>query len=229
MKLPIRARLAGVVAAIAIIRLWAGTAHFYFVQGVDNGSQLFWNRQQAFLVVGTTELGWIKTPFGFLKAFLYGLAGTVGDSPTDRRTATNVFHFRSGQLSKRVFADLPMGPYTVLEGQIYGPAGRWSGDRFETLTPEERERHIASRQTLELIAEAEEGWNVEAGLSSSNNEVTHFPMRVVDEDVAIIVRRQAALTSIQFRRAGRSPEDLLTIDRTLRWVTKSEYDSSFIP
>jgi hypothetical protein len=231
-------------SAIIILTILAVAAIFHvYVNLEDSGITALWNDNEAYFFIGTRSIGHrvnlLRFPWFLAKNYL----GAIEDQD-DLRGSSDAIHVTSSDVEHHVVKIEDRGPgsgadmYTPLENRIYvnyptlGGLSRWTGDHFESVTQEDRQRldginHLTNGD----IDHGANGWSkhsfgVEPGnlYSSFTIEVGNdFKLRLNDQPASMGSRT----FSIDVLRPGRAPERIW--NRNLHWdiVSRAEYQHTF--
>src|SRR5258708_239014 len=144
-----RKLLVGIVTVVAVL-LYAGYADLFHVYTLrdDNGGQMLWNADQAYLFMTVARRGYRMSYAEFAWGALMQWFNAP-PPPTTQHVVLTVIHVTPSGVERHVAkvaentADIP-GLFTPVGGVIYafseGTLYKWAGDHFENATPEEQKR-----------------------------------------------------------------------------------------
>ena len=206
-------------AAVVLAMVAASVMRVDRVTQRTTGAQLLWSASEAYLFVGTTELGWR------LRAVMMPLAVLApwGLPVTDSDHAVTVFRIGPERVDRHVAEHLTMGLFGVLDGRITSGVWRWERDHFEAATvaearvrndPEFSNVNGWSKRTLPLGSSPSSGWTV--------------PFAIGGQSAALIVHGGArAPTTIDLQRGNGPLDRLWSLDERPRSVDQAEYEALF--
>src|SRR5262249_58200163 len=166
-------------------------------QEPQNLAEVLWNSEEAFLIIGQSRLGWITNPIGLVKQMFATLSV---DEPSDHKTDLIVVSYRPPRVEKKTVFNASYGTFALIEGQLCGPDGRWTGAGFEPLTEPERRAYQAFEQEHHP-----EGWQKKERLLNNGQLETLIPMKLGGNELRIAVRKPSPMSKtieIELQAAG---------------------------
>jgi len=226
-------------AGVAVIFIAAGTLKLHFIRN-DGGPELLWNADEAYVFVVVENRGfrisYLEYPWELFKELL-----NSPPFPDDEAASFTVIHVTAASVERYPGHVGPDGStpglYTPIEGRIYANCPDldglcwWNGTRFEAAPDEERKRLGRIEHLTPLDFDKVDGWSKrERGMPGNSQEFTvdfsgKFSILVKNEAVG---SREYPRISISLLRASPAhAERILYIDKTPRWVSRSEYEGVF--
>jgi hypothetical protein len=222
-----------VIPVVAVIVALTFTQMYHVRE--DNGGQLLWKGDQAYVFMSVVRrgyhFGYREYPWVILKEYL-----RAPPIPNDQRRTLDVIRVTPSTLERRVLEVEGNGPIlmTPFEGHIYancdGTLCKWNETRFEAATEEEG-RKLNGISKLSAIDFSEmDGWS-KRGIGPVSDDV-HFSIEL-GKELTLLVRQGNVYKSpydsstIDLLRPGHPPEKLWHVDGNPRWVSKNEYERTF--
>jgi hypothetical protein len=228
---------------VAVLVIGVGVLVFgkmYFIRD-DSGGYLLWNGSEAYLFMDVShrgfQIGYLEYRWVVLKELLYGVRG-----PDDQRTSVTVVHITASRVDRNVVEALDEEQantpdlYTPLEGYIYanyhGSLCKWTGNKFETATPEEQRRLDGTNRLVAAeIKKDAAGWS-KRGFGEASTDY-HFAVDVgqtfeLEVTNKLPDRSRRSIVSVDVVRPGRAPEAIWHLDGRPRRVSKSEHEYAFV-
>jgi hypothetical protein len=217
---------------LAVLIVAAFSLRAYFVRD-DSGGEFLWNGDEAYLFMSVTrrgyKIGYWEYPLALLKEALYGVRGV-----DDQRTSVTIIHIRNSGIERHVVEALYEEPantpdfYTPCAGSIYanyhGSLIKWTGNKFETATEEERRRLDGTNRLDEK--NMEKGWSKRGfGEAVSDYQFAVNVSQVFRVEVTNkrLDRAGHSTLSIDLARPGQAPQNIWHVDGRTKWVSRTEY------
>jgi hypothetical protein len=203
------------------------------VSAKETGAQLLWSPDEAYLFVGTKQVGWRFSYLRLVGEVVLQFVGII-TPPQDSKPTTMMFRITPNGIERHVLDNTELAPqYIVFESRVrIGPRWQWTGSQFERTTPNEERRLAGAMPRTPSVFPARSGDYVNVDGWSSR----HFlPMRVPRDGWTLpfsLGGQPATLTvlnetlesiDIDLQRGNRQRERLLSLDERLRSVSQAEY------
>ena len=242
MRFGMRKLIAVIIAIALAIAVIAASFNVYFNLEESKATAL-WNDKEVQLFIGTRSIGHRVSTLWLSWFLLKSRLGAVED-PDDDHGSLDTIKVTPSAVEHHVLKLDYRNPttgadmYTPLDGHIYandpalGGLCRWVDDRFEPVTPEERQRLDGiNRLTNKDIDHNQDGWSKHSFAVGPGDINDTFTIAVGDNfklslsDVAM--KSGGRRFSIDLLRSGHSPEKIWS--RELQWgrVNKTEYRRVF--
>ena len=112
--------------ALILTLVAIGAVRVHRVRENTVGPQLLWNSSEAYLVIGSTSLGWRMRIATMLLGVLAPFELPVSDSD---RTVT-VFRIDPDRVDRYVVEHMALGVFGAMNGRIGSGVWRWESDHF---------------------------------------------------------------------------------------------------
>jgi hypothetical protein len=186
-----------------------------------SSAQLFWNADEAYLLVTARRLGWRMSPFGLLLSPL----ATWGVPAHDIRTSIAVFRITAERVDRHVVENLLIRQFGVVDGKINDGQWRWDADHFAPATREES----AARPPLDVNYTNIDGWSKRSFLKTvTPPEGSTVAFELSGQPAVLTLHRTKFLSAtIDVQIDGQPPQRLWSLDERSRTVRKTAYDAAF--
>jgi hypothetical protein len=208
----------GIVLVLVVGALSITMPTSYRVLSKDTGAQLLWTADEAYLFLGTNELGWGFSPARIaLERILYLFQTTT--TAQRSRSSVTVFRITAKSVDRHDANNMMLGPYGVVDDHIVSGLWRWTGERFEPATADERAK---------WLEKAPPQFSDVAGWSKRSLNPGSFPIDLGGKRVVLTVSRMDNdFTAIELQRNGLPSEKIWSVAHSPRKVTKAEYEAMF--
>ena len=221
----------GVVAVVVLV--FVATSTLYYLRD-DNGGQMLWNANEAYLFMGVARRGFrVRSPDYPWIALMEWFNAPA--SPSDQRVFLTVIHVTQsgverhlGQLVKQT-ADSPMF-FTPIDQTIYadcqGNLCKWVGDHFDNATHEEQQKLDIHHLPPDIDGPIN-GWS-KRGVGDVAGD---FQFAVeIGQGVTVRVRQgniyKSTTATVDLERVGEPTQHLWHVNGQPRRVSKREYEQT---
>jgi hypothetical protein len=208
----------GIVLALVVGVLSITMPTLYRALSKDTGGQLLWTADEAYLFLGTNELGWGFSPARIaLEGILHLLQTTT--TAQQSRSSVTVFRITAKSVDRHDVNNMVLGPCGVVDNHIVGGPWRWTGERFDPATADEKAK---------WLEKAPPQFSNVAGWSKRSLNPGSFPIDLGGERVVLAVSRMDNdLTTIELQKNGLPSETIWSVDHSPRKVSRAEYEGMF--
>jgi hypothetical protein len=225
-KVMVSVSLILIATAIAIAQV-----HVYRVRN-NSDEDLLYSNDEAYLFIGISSRGYRLNGLQYLFSLVKDRVGGV-TLPEDNHSSIVVLRLAPNQVQRYTVDDIALDFYAPFENRIYanghGELWRWTGNHFELVNPEEKQRLEHAGLTLDTPFTNLGGWSKQQSLTHRRIGESEFPMTVGGTPLKLVVNvgYRASEASIGLRRPGQSDESLWYLDEKTRGISKSEYEKLF--
>jgi hypothetical protein len=235
------------VAILIAAVLIAAVLNIYAISESAGGFAI-WNGTEAYFFIQVDRRGesssYLLFPWILFKEYVIGgFAAAV--IPSDSRAFLVVLHVTPAGVDRRIvpLADRANGgagsdpkKYTPIEGSVYAMCPglylcRWTGDHFETATPEEQERLGGiNRLTVEDFNNDASGWSRRVFVAGQAERTftigvgSQFSLVVDCGDVGSL---KNGSVSVDIQRQGKASERIAVFETREGSVSRAEYRHAF--
>ena len=223
-----KAAVAMLIAVVATVVVTMVTVKTYPVRLVDNGAELWWDADEAYLFIGTSRLGWQRN---YLEFYLDIVANYLRLSrpAQNTRSAVVVLRLTLDGVEQHIFENASVGSYRVFEGHIYTYENRsllrWSGTRFEHVSADE-ERRFAGAKIPSGEFFSVNGWSYRCCVlhRRAGGGETEFAIELGGQQLVLKVNDDVGVSvTVDLQRPNQQSQRIWSLDERPRRVSKDEY------
>jgi hypothetical protein len=215
-----------VVTVLLLCGTLAASLPVHVVRDHQTITQLLWNQQTGFLMVGMRRDGWSGSGAEFLWQIVRGLLGASFRSE-ESRTWSVVAHINGGQVRRFVRDNESFQFIESFNGEVYsvsGPPRKWNGREFEptpdTSSPEFQGRPRTGGPSYSNV----NGWSSRINLlNQGNSRFEHVLELTGGKSVVIVDRSNPDRPLLTVLMSNGQTIEILAVDEGFRMTSSGEY------
>jgi hypothetical protein len=205
------------------------------VRSIVNDAEIVWDRQEAYVFINASRLGWRSNYMAWLRRQVVWHANGIV-LPDTRRDSVVVIHITGEGVTNVELPDIVVSTVGVIDGALYATDAhairRWVGNRFEAVGDKDNAiRNAIIRCASEDCRTADEGgWSRRCCLFAKDGDYSDVRLEFSGEAYTLKLLRHVGPDYIQVEivKPKRSPQLIWYRDEDARrGVTEAEYVDFF--